>query len=669
MSATPASSPLPATLHDASVEDAILRESLRSRCRQARPAVLALVLNTGLGVPVFGRGLPRGLLAAWLVLLVVLLLIRYFTARKVERRLDAPRAELEVYDRRFRLLSLLGQAAFGAGIWMVPGSTAVAAPYWMTMWIAIYGVGTIVNLAHDFRSLKLTLPVLMAQPALYWATTGIEGIVIAVILTGITWLMITSARNSMNAFVASIRIRFEKDALLGQLTVEKQATSRALEAAEQANQKTNVALEAAEQANQKTQVALEAAERANRQKSFFLAAASHDLRQPLYAVSLLGGTISLHPLAPEVAALVEKQREALKVVTDMFDNILDLSRFEAGAVPRALRPFPLAAFLAEMESEHRSSVEAKGLTLEVGICGATVVSDYKELARLVRNLLSNAIRYTESGGIRMFAEEHDDAVSIVVEDTGIGIPEAERERVFKEFQQLDNPQRSRERGLGLGLAIVRQIAQLLEHPVKLTSEVGKGTRVEVRVPLEQGDERCLSPDVGRALEVGGPPAMWGTQGAAEELDPLHLLEQSFGLSTSRTGLQDSLAGVRAWIVEDDPLVRDALQEYLALQGCVLRLALDRPELEHLIGAEGLPDFVILDDMLGTGETGLELAGWLAERVPQTHVLVTTGNVSPERWTELNASGLAVLRKPVSPAAISDWMRRGLAGPDRAESRQ
>jgi CheY-like chemotaxis protein/anti-sigma regulatory factor (Ser/Thr protein kinase) len=291
-----------------------------------------------------------------------------------------------------------------------------------------------------------------------------------------------------------------------------------------------------------------------------------------------------------------------------------------------------------MESEHRASAEAKGLTFEAGTSDATVVSDYEHLPRLVRNLLSNAIRYTETGGIRLYAVEHEDAVSIVVEDTGIGIAEADRERVFGEFQQLDNPQRSRERGVGLGLAIVRQIEKLLEHPVTLESELGKGTRIEVRVPLAEADD----------------------SGVAAEVLMSSVSEQSIVPTTS-------LEGVRVWIVEDDPLVRDALQKYLGLQGCAHSLALDRTELEQLMDAEGMPDFVILDDMLGTGETGLELARWLAERMPQSRVLVTTGNVSPERWAELNASGFPVLRKPLSAAAINEWMRRGLGVAAAVES--
>jgi signal transduction histidine kinase len=453
------------------------------------------------------------------------------------------------------------------------------------------------------------MPILMVQPTLFWLLSGIQGVVMAVILVGITWMMITSARNSMNAFVESIRIRFEKDGLLAQLSAEKQATSRALEAAEQAN----------------------------RAKSFFLAAASHDLRQPLYAATLLGDTLSLHPLGTEPAALVEKQREALKVATALFDNILDLSKFEAGAVRPVLRPIRMAAFLEELGSEFRPAAEAKGLSLEMDTRDATIESDYDLLARLVRNLLSNAVRYTESGCIRLRAIEHADAVSIVVEDTGIGIPKVQQDQVFKEFQQLDNPQRSRDKGVGLGLAIVRHIAQLLGHPVTLASDVGKGTRIEVRV------QRVKSARL--------------TDHSAEDATPAGR-EPAAASSTS-------LSGLRVWIVEDDPLVRDALQQYLALLGCVHRFALDRAELERLIEAEGSPDFVILDDMLGTGETGLELAGWLAQRVPPSHLLVATGNVSPERWAELNASGFHVLRKPLSAAAINEWMRRGRGDPAAA----
>lgn len=555
-----------------------------------------MLVVAGLTVPLLGRGMQARPLAIWMGILLTLLLARYATALQAERALHSSRDVLRAYDNQFLLLSVLSQAVVGAGIWLVPASADAIAPYVMTMLLAIYAVGTMVNLAHDFRSLRASLPLLLLQPIAFWLMRGIEGILIAVIFLGITWIMLSSSQNSMRAFVDSIRIRFDKDDLLGRLEQEKQATQEALQAAEEAN----------------------------RAKSFFMAAASHDLRQPLYAATLLNDTLALHDLPDGAGEVVAKQREALAAATGLFDNLLDLSKFESGVIQPTLNQVPLARVFEQMDTEFRAMAEAKGLAFRADTDPPDVRSDFDLLTRMLRNLLSNAVRYTQEGRIQLGWRWDGDRVRISVADTGVGIPEHEHERVFQEFQQLDNPHRSRDKGVGLGLAIVRHISELLDHPIELQSAPGRGTRFEVIVPT-------------------------GRQTAAARLPRSARVSADAALLQNRT----------AWVVEDDALVSEALGHYLGRQGCAHYRARTRQEILELEQRHGLPDFVILDDMLGGAETGLDLAQWLAGKLPRERILLTTGNAALERWEILQRSGLRVMRKPVGTTALSEWLVEAL----------
>lgn len=578
-------------VRSARLDQEILRESILSRCRQARPAFLAMILNTGLTVPLLGRGLEPLPLAIWLVIMTILLLLRYRVARSAQAHMPGTPASLGRYDRQFRALSVLSQTNTGAGIWLGYGSGVEIAPYVLTMLVAIYGAGTMVNLAHDYRSLRLSMPLLMGQPILYWLMQGPSGAVIAVILTGVTWMMISSSRTSMETFAESIRIRFEKDRVVEQL----------------------------EQQERSTQAALRMAEAANRAKSFFMAAASHDLRQPLYAATLLNDTISLHPHAPETMALVMQQRLALQAAAVMFDNLLDLSKFESGVIEPHVRDVPLAELFAQLDAEFRTGALEKGLQFDIAAAAPTVRSDYDLLMRLLRNLISNAIRYTNRGGIRVRTRIEGARCAIEVADTGKGIARADQERVFQEFVQIDNPQRARDMGVGLGLSIVRHIAQLLEHELAIDSEPGRGTTITMCLPVTDRQT------------VAATDASAGPSAAA----PI----------VSRT----------VWVVEDDPLVREALRAYLERQGCRYAAASGRAELRALEARDGLPDAVIFDDMLGGGESGLELAQWLNGRLPAQRIVICTGNADNDRLRAIAAAGFPVMRKPVASAALNDWL--------------
>ena len=358
---------------------------------------------------------------------------------------------------------------------------------------------------------------------------------------------------------------------------------------------------------------------AMRARALFLAAASHDLRQPLYAISILADTLALHELPEGARETLARQREAIAVLRGLFDNLLDLSRFESGDVRANLRVVSLREILGPVAMEHEVVARAKGLGWEAQIVEAWAHTDPELLRRMTANLLSNAVRYTARGRVSMSARIEGERILLRIADTGIGIAVQNQSRVFEEFVQLENPGRDRDRGVGLGLSIVKRIDAILGTHLRLESTVGLGTGVSFTIPLA-------------SVGPTGADARAPSDIAATDL-----------------------AGMRVWVVEDDVMVRDALAGQLGAWSVDYAFAAGREQVEALRDADAeWPDAVILDDMLGS-ESGLDIAAWLAEHVPRERLVLVTGNVEPGRIRLLEASGIALLRKPVSSQVLARWL--------------
>jgi signal transduction histidine kinase/ActR/RegA family two-component response regulator len=361
---------------------------------------------------------------------------------------------------------------------------------------------------------------------------------------------------------------------------------------------------------------------AMRARALFLAAASHDLRQPLYAITILADTLALHPLPPEAADALAKQRAALTVLRGLFDNLLDLSRFESGEIRANPRRIALREALLPLALEYEVVCRAKGLAWRCELPDLVVATDPELLRRLAGNLLSNAVRYTERGEVRLAARREGDRAIVEVCDTGVGIPQEHQARVFDEFVQLDNPGRGRDRGVGLGLSIVRKVDALLDARLRLRSVPGEGTTLTFELPLAAGE-------------------------TARETEP----------SESASG---SLEGLRVWIVEDDPLVRDALAAQFAAWGADPAFAASRAEVEALHRGDGRwPGAAIVDAMLGD-ERGLEIARWLATNMEARRILLVTGNLEAQAGEALRQSGFLFLHKPLSSMVIAQWLHDAAA---------
>lgn len=225
------------------------------------------------------------------------------------------------------------------------------------------------------------------------------------------------------------------------------------------------------------------AERANRDKSRFVAAASHDLRQPVHALGLLLEVLQGQSLSPQSRDTAARMSQVLASLESLFAGLLDISRLDSGAIEPHRIDLPLQPVLDTLVREFDALAGAKSLALRCRPTTAWVDSDPLLLERILRNLISNALRYTERGGILIACRQRRDRIVVEVRDSGIGIDAADQAAIFDEFHQVGNPGGDAGRGLGLGLAIVRRLALLLDHPVEVRSCRGRGSVFRVTLPV------------------------------------------------------------------------------------------------------------------------------------------------------------------------------------------
>jgi signal transduction histidine kinase/ActR/RegA family two-component response regulator len=367
----------------------------------------------------------------------------------------------------------------------------------------------------------------------------------------------------------------------------------------------------------------EEAERATEAKSRFLAAASHDLRQPVHALGMFVARLAQLPHDDQTSQLIGNLEASVRAMQSLLDGLLDISRLEAKAVQIRLEKFPLQALFERLAQDMASLAQDKGLQLRIRPCQVWLRSDPALLYRILLNLVGNALRYTEQGGV-LLACRHAGAsaqATIEVWDSGLGIAPEHQEAVFKEFYQVNNPARQRGQGLGLGLNIVQRSCQLLMHPLTLSSRLGVGTRFQVKVPKELAD---LVPT----------PA------------PV----------TPEQQLQHGLTGT-VLVIEDDDLVRLALVDLLKSWGWRVAEARGLKSALKLIQEGVLPGLIIsdyrLDDTLNGIHVITQLRQQLARLIP---ACLISGDTDRELIQAAQAAQLTLLHKPVRPAKLRSLLR-------------
>lgn len=376
------------------------------------------------------------------------------------------------------------------------------------------------------------------------------------------------------------------------------------------------------------------AERAVIAKSRFLAAASHDLRQPLHALGLFIAALRKRETDRKQLSIIDDMGQSADALNGLFNSLLDMSRLDAEIIEFKPQHLSVPALFDRLRATFVQQAEHKGIELQVGDAECTVFCDGVLLERVLRNLLANAVQYTDAGCVRLACETLGDGVTrIVLSDTGIGIPSAAREDVFSEYYQLNNPERDRAKGLGLGLAIVRRLCELMDIPLHMHSEPNVGTRFTLEVP--SGDRRQL-------LEQ-------------------HAVEP---VSDGR-----GVAGRCVLVMDDEVQVLQSMRHMLEGNGCAVLLAESaRDALQALALADRVPDLILCDYRLRGSENGVDAIEALREAIdPALPAIIITGDTSPERLRDVTASGIEVLHKPVSEADLYTVIDR-LLPPLRAAKR-
>ncbi len=352
-----------------------------------------------------------------------------------------------------------------------------------------------------------------------------------------------------------------------------------------------------------------------RDKSRFLAAASHDLRQPLHALTLFTRALGRRVETAETKELVAHMETALHSLHDMFNALLNVSRLDAGLIEPELENVRVQELLNDLEAGFAVMAEEQGLTFRVRTLDLIARSDHALLETMLRNLIANALKFTESGGILVGCRRRGQRLRIEVYDTGPGIQEDQFETIFHEFQRTANRAGGVNEGLGLGLAIVRRFATLLDMSVDVRSVVGKGSRFAIELPFEMTSA--------------------GTTTITADLDA----------DVSR------LAGLRVLVLDDDPVVVDAVAQELTDHGASVVTASNRSDLIEMRRSFGGLDAAVVDyDMPeGSGPSLLaELGHGLGADVP---AVIITGSTDPETLGKLSRCSYRWLIKPVDPDVL------------------
>ena len=369
---------------------------------------------------------------------------------------------------------------------------------------------------------------------------------------------------------------------------------------------------------------MELTAQASREKSQFLASASHDLRQPLHALSFFGATLERRMAGSVDQPLIYNMMRSIEALDKSFGAILDISKLDAGAVEPHVQSFPIRDLFRRLQMSFAGQAEEAGLQLRFRAGAKVVTSDPQLLERILGNLVQNGLRYSRSGaGVLVAARHRRGGVSLEVWDAGIGISEDELPKVFAEFYQVANPERDRSKGLGMGLAIVKRLSELLGHELTVQSRPGTGSVFRV----------------------------WVSRVHAPQMD-----EFTVGAETLPGALDDTRAVL---LVDDEEAVRTSVGELLVEWGYeVIAVATTADALAAARAREGLIDVIVSDLRLRDGEDGLRAIEQIRQvcgfAVP---AVLVTGDTAPDQVLRVHESGHIVLYKPVQPKELLTVLKK------------
>lgn len=540
--------------------------------------------------------LSEHLVLSWLTVLTLILIARLFLWRVYRNASPSPE-QTKIWELFF--ISSIGVMGLVWGWAAFSFFSPEHLEQTMVLTIAMAGIT-----AGSFVSLSALLPSFISYSSFavlplawrFFSTGGETNILLGILCIVFLIAMIAYARRSHLHLKSSIMLQLEKEDLVEELTQQKDD----IEKAHQEAKKANIA------------------------KSKFLASASHDLRQPLHALRLFVELLEKHIHTPEPRELINNVITSTNTLEDLFTNLLDLSKVEAQVIEPDISSFPLQPLLERLSTEFTPLAQQKKLRLRVVPTHAVVQSDPAMVERILRNLISNAILYTNSGSILVGCRRQQEQLRIEVRDSGTGIPEDQLDTIFTEFQQLDNPERDRSKGMGLGLAIASGLAKLLGTKIDVYSYFGIGSCFTMLLPR------------GNIVVPQQRKQQWDTRGG-------------------------SLEGYVILFIDDDQMVCKAMEIILSEWGCHSIIAEDlEGALQQLETQLFVPDIIIADYRLREGKTGTAAIQALRERYGHLPAIIVTGDIETERLQDVVNSDSTLLHKPVRPPELRREIERLLS---------
>ncbi len=349
------------------------------------------------------------------------------------------------------------------------------------------------------------------------------------------------------------------------------------------------------------------AEKANREKSRFLAAASHDLRQPLNTLSLSAGLLDNRNLDDNSRIIVNVMKKSVDVMDNMFGALLDISKFDAGIVTPIFQHFYLSQIISLIMKDNESLAFKKNIKITYSEKNDVVMTDPMLLESIIRNIVSNAIRYTETGSVTISSTCNDNCMLLQIIDTGIGIKLSEQNNIFQEYYQVSNPERDRTKGFGLGLSIVKNLLTLLNINMQLKSTLGVGSEFTLTIPL------------GKKSEV---------------------------INSEKKTQPEKLNNIRVAVIDDDKDICKSMESLLVDWGCDVLTGESASEI--LEKSKWEPMVIIADYRLRENVTGGQVIKELSKNYNK-HIpaIIITGDTGADRLQEAKKEGYLLLHKPVS----------------------
>ncbi|NOZ66013.1 MAG: hybrid sensor histidine kinase/response regulator [Alphaproteobacteria bacterium] len=569
----------------------ILAEQLNLISQQIKIILIIVFVLSSLAIFAFWTVVPHEILVTWFALVnfpSLMRLVLFYAQKKYS-------IELRLLGVLNILLAAWSGTAWGAVGYFFPLYGDAAMLQFIT--VALFGLtsGSVSGLSSFSPTyFAFSIPVMTTLAYRHYSIGGDVNISISIFC--IIFLIINLAFSLIlqKSFLQSIRLRFENTDLVRNLRLEKDKAISASEA-----------------------------------KSSFLAATSHDLRQPLHAMGFFIESLEKLLTSPGQLHLLQKIEHTSNNLRGQLNDLLDISKIDAGIIKPHVIPLSLNDIFNSLQRTHAPMANEKNITFNILPVSWIIESDAHMIDRVLNNLVSNAIRYTDNGGkVLLGCRKKGDELRIEVHDTGIGIPSHLTDNIFTEYYQIDNPERDQNKGLGLGLSIVKGMCELLGYNIEVHSIIGKGTSFYLTVPLSNRLP-VLARDSTQQINM-----------------------------TMKTG--------NIILIDDESDTLDAMSHLIGNWGhMVLSFSAEGEALNYLNEHDFMPDMIITDFRLRERRTGTQaitaINSYLNKDIP---AIIITGDTARDRMLQAQESGHVLLHKPILPAKLKAVINHTLLETDQ-----